>query len=136
MLYPNVLLEFGKFNVAQIIQNCHQLFSVDDICNCVEVWRIEHARNILTLSEVFGDVDVCVLQSVSGDIEDHEYIVDSEWADVCDDSLVCNMFMNDSNISDINTALDESIQSNNNSMDVSDIIHELAVEEPSILTLI
>ena len=56
VLYSNVLLEFGKFNISQIIQNCHQLFSVDDICNCVEIWRTEHARSILTmLSE--GDVD-------------------------------------------------------------------------------
>ena len=38
------------------------------------------------------------------------------------------MFMNDSNMSDINAALDESIQSNDNSMDVSGIVHELAVE--------
>lgn len=129
MLYPNVLLEFGKFNVSQIIQNCHQLFSVDDICNCVEIWRIEHARSILImLSEVFGDVDASELQCVYDDVADHEYIVDSEWADVRDDSLVCNMFMNDSNMSDINALLDESVQSNDDSMDISGIVHELAVE--------
>ena len=43
------------------------------------------------------------------DIRDYEHIVDLEWADVRDDSLVCNMFINDSNMSD-------------------GIVHELAVE--------
>ena len=49
-------------------------------------------------------------------------------ADVCDDPLVCNMFINDSNMSDVNAVFDESVKSNDDSMDIGSIVHELAVE--------
>ncbi|XP_028409259.1 putative ATP-dependent DNA helicase Q1 [Dendronephthya gigantea] len=97
VLYPNVFLEFGKFNIGQILQNCHQLFSVEDVCNCVEIWRTEHAINILLiLSEVFNDVDANELQFEADDID--EYYVDSEWAAVRDDSDFFDVSMNESNV--------------------------------------
>ena len=129
VLYPNVMLEFGKFNISQIIQNCHQLFSVDDICNCVEIWRTAHASSILLiLSEIVNDVDASELQFDTDDMDDDNCIVDSEWVDVRDDSFICNVSMDESNMSAINEALNESNQTDEESMDVTDIVHELAVE--------
>ena len=50
-----------------------------------------------------------------------------EWADVRDDSLV-HLLMNESNMSEINGALTEFDESDEENMDVSDIMNELAVE--------
>jgi hypothetical protein len=128
VLYPNVLLEFGKFHIAQILLNCHQLFSVEDICNCVEIWRMEHANNILLiLANIFKDVDNSELEFENVDMEDVDCMVESEWADVRDDSLV-HLLMNESNISEINGVLTESDESEEEDMDVSDIMNKLAVE--------
>lgn len=127
VLYPNVFFEFGKFHIAQIIQNCFRLFSVEDICNCVEIWRMEHANNVLLiLSDIFNDIDANELQ-FDDDMEDIDCMVDSEWADVRDDSLI-NVLLNDSNMSDINEALTEFDQSGEDIMDTSDFVNNLAVE--------
>jgi hypothetical protein len=104
--------------------NCHQLFSVEDICNCVEIWRMEHSNNILLiLANIFKDVDNSELEFENVDMEDVDCIVESEWADVRDDSLV-HLLMNESNMSEINRALTEFDESN----EESDIMNELAVE--------
>ena len=108
--------------------NCHQLFCVEDICNCVEIWRMEHANNILLiLANILKDVDNSELEFENVDMEDVECMVESEWADVRDDSLV-HLLMNESNMSEINGALTEFDESDEENMDVSDIMNELAVE--------
>ena len=107
---------------------CHQLFSVEDICNCVEIWSIEHANNILLiLADIFKDVNSSELEFTNEDTEDVECMVESEWEDVRDDSLV-HLLMNESNVSEINGALAEFEESDDEDMDVSDIVNELAVE--------
>ena len=60
-------------------------------------------------------------------MEDVECMVESEWADVRDDSLV-HLLMNESNMSEINGALTEFDESDEENMDESDIMNELAVE--------
>ena len=89
---------------------------------------MEHANNILLiLADIFKDVNTSDLEFTSEDIVDADCIVESEWEDVRDDSLV-HLLMNESNVSEINGALTEFDESDEEDMDVSDIVSELAVE--------
>jgi hypothetical protein len=89
---------------------------------------MEHANNILLiLANIFKDVDNSELEFENVDMEYVDCMVESEWADVRDDSLV-HLLMNESNISEINGVLTESDESEEEDMDVSDIMNKLAVE--------
>jgi len=56
---PNVLLELGDFFIAQVLENCHIIFDVQDGFRYVEVWWKEHAIAIVNIiSQCFGDVEL------------------------------------------------------------------------------
>ena len=99
--YPNNLMEFNSFHVNQIVDNCHKLFTVEDIVDCVEIWRHKYAIDILKqINEVFKDVDVKLIgnfdqsfdcsasiyidwnqlrdDSTLGDIMDYQEVVDND----------------------------------------------------------
>ena len=49
--------EFDSFNINQVLSNCEYLFTIQDIDNCVEIWRKIYARDILTIINiVFHDI--------------------------------------------------------------------------------
>jgi hypothetical protein len=89
---------------------------------------MEHANNILLiLANILKDVDNSELEFENVDMEDVECMVEFEWADVRDDSLL-HLLMNESNMSEISGALTEFDESDEENMDESDIMNELAVE--------
>jgi ATP-dependent DNA helicase RecQ len=96
VLFPNLHMEFGSVQITQIIDNAHKLFSVMDIMNCVEIWRSEHALEVLKiLSELFKDVDIPELvMDCSDDLVDD--IIDTDWMDIRDDSAADLMSLQDS----------------------------------------
>ena len=56
---PSSLVEFGSVQIRQVLDNCHRIFSVEDVENHVEVWRKQHAHGILqAINDVFGDIVV------------------------------------------------------------------------------
>ena len=55
---PSILLEFGQIQIDQVLENCNNLFSLDDVLSKVEIWRMAHAKFILNLLQiVFEDID-------------------------------------------------------------------------------
>jgi hypothetical protein len=89
-------MEFGSVQITQIIDNAHKLFSVMDIMNCVEIWRSEHALDVLKiLSELFKDVDIpeLVIDCIDDLVDD---IIDTDWMDIRDDSAADLMSLQDS----------------------------------------
>ena len=57
--YPNLFMEFGFPQISQVLENCHRIFTFQDIKNFVEIWRKIHANNVLAIiEEVFEDTDV------------------------------------------------------------------------------
>ena len=45
------------FHINQVVENCHRLFSLNDVLDCIEIWRQKYAVLILqTLKDVFNDV--------------------------------------------------------------------------------
>ena len=51
---PNVFLEFGGFQINQVLQTCHKLFTLEDVVTNVEIWRTQHAFGILSgIAQIF-----------------------------------------------------------------------------------
>ena len=107
MLFPNVHLEFGKYHIAQVLSKCSGLFCIEDVYNCVEIWRAEYAQKVLLIiSEVFKDVDISDLV-----FEESEEMfceeMDSDWEDVRDDSSMHISLDTSANVSNISMAIHE-----------------------------
>lgn len=86
---PSVLLEFGQIQVEQVLQNCNNLFTLDDILSKVEIWRMAHARFILNILQiVFEDIDDDINlndTSMTNIVFDSEEELDDEWMEIRDD---------------------------------------------------
>ncbi len=55
---PNVLMEFNKFHINQVVNNCHMLFGLHDVHEHVEIWQNQYACIILQIiAEVFGNIE-------------------------------------------------------------------------------
>ena len=82
--------EFSEFQVNQVLKNCNQIFTLEDVMSKVEVWRTIHAQNILyMLGQVFPDIDVGEMQLQFP--EENQNAADeipSEWMEVRDDSMI------------------------------------------------
>ena len=113
-----------------MLENCTHLFSIVDVCNCVEIWRSEYAQQILTvLSEIFNDIDSADLNfDHLDDMDDLDTTIGSDWADVRDDSSV-NISLNDTiNLSDIDMAMNVIDQSDDEHVNTSGILSAFAME--------
>lgn len=86
---PTFFAHFSAFQILQVQQNAHCLFSLGDINRLVEIWNKEHAIMIhKILGEVFDDMEPLV----EGDIpqardEEDDSFEDDEWEQLMDDSL-------------------------------------------------
>ena len=67
----HLLVGFSDLQINQVLENCHKLFSITEICSNIEIWHMEHAHKILNIiNEVFGDV--CEVQVEDWDNDDME----------------------------------------------------------------
>jgi len=86
---PNVPLQLGDFFIAQVLENCHKIFDVQDVFRYVEVWQKEHAIAILNIiSQCFGDVELVAALDIDL-MEDVD--IDMDWEDLKDDSSLMDM---------------------------------------------
>eukprot|EP00794_Sanderia_malayensis_P014542 gene14542-16045_t len=94
---PSTLLEFGSLQMRQIIENCHALFTANDVHVKVEVWRENHVVGILRiLQEIFGDIDDEELTLTLDTSLDDEIMGVMEWDEIINDlSMVSLMDMSD-----------------------------------------
>lgn len=57
--YPNMYFEFSSVQVRQAMNNCHLIFSLDDVRKYVEIWQKQYASNILAaVHHVFNDFEI------------------------------------------------------------------------------
>lgn len=75
---PNVVLEFNKFHIRQVLANCHLLFSLKDVFEHIEIWRNQYAYIILQINaEVFNDIEFSnPLNTSSDDISSLDESID------------------------------------------------------------
>ena len=65
---------------------------MNDIINCVELWRNTHANMVYTiLNEVFNDMDESVSLLSGEDFEDME-VVEEDWEEIRDDTERSGLF--------------------------------------------
>ena len=59
---PPFLLGFSEVQIAQVLDNCENIFTLLDVLDKVEIWDLKHAHKIIAfISQVYGDI---------GEIED------------------------------------------------------------------
>ncbi|XP_068724074.1 ATP-dependent helicase wrn-1-like [Montipora capricornis] len=53
------MLGFSQYQISQVLDNLHRIFSTADVCNLVEIWDRRHTQRILSIvSNVFKDINV------------------------------------------------------------------------------
>ena len=92
---PTVLLEFNMFHIQQVLDNCHQLFNLDDILEKCEIWNKNYAKAILKiLAEVFDDIDGYDFEEsiVEDDTDSSFNGGNSPWDEMRNDSSLLDSF--------------------------------------------
>lgn len=115
---PNILLEFNMFHINQVVNNCHSLFSLEDVLEAVEIWRNEYAFSILKIiKEIFGETNI----DMPSDLEIPDILEASipewnEWDMVRDDSTLVDM-LDSNDLLDLDSTMES--QDDNNTFDTS-----------------
>ena len=115
----NVLLGFSELQVEQVINS---LFSLDDICDNVEIWDMKHAHRIMNMiNHVFGDVSTSSAVSQSSctslDSDSDDELDDmllGEWTALIEDEDLLNMIADNLSLSAFESSLEVS---NNQSLE-------------------
>ena len=118
----NVLLGFSELQVEQVINSCDSLFSLDDICDNVEIWDMKHAHRIMNMiNHVFGDVSTSSAVSQSSctslDSDSDDELDDmllGEWTALIEDEDLLNMIADNLSLSAFESSLEVS---NNQSLE-------------------
>ncbi len=123
---PNVFFEFSQFQIEQVLNNCHHLFTVAGILEHIEIWRQVHAQNVcLALHETFGDMD----NDMDSMLLEEEFqeceIVDEDWELVRDDSNLM-IDLQDTMLSNLETSVENSLAQSITSEQNSGIFATLA----------
>ncbi len=98
--FPNLFIEFGSNQVQQVIENLEEIFSIEDVYKNVEIWRKEHANNIISIIE--GEFhDTCIdAHALNLTIEEDTGYEDENlaefWADVRDHTELADLLMDSS----------------------------------------
>lgn len=106
---PNHILEFNNFHINEVIENCHKLFTLEDVISNVEIWRHQYALGILQqISDVFGDI--MEIPTFDNDESAHNYSIISDWDQIRDDSSLVGMIdSQESMVSLMDTFNEESV---------------------------
>ena len=127
----NIFFEFGFYQIEQILKNCHQLFTIEDILSRTELWRHVHANNVYKiLYETFKDISKLSedIQLPEEEFRDLEIVAD-EWKDIRDDSTLCNFTMDisaDDSMNTCNTSGDNTSIEGATGNNVSEIFTNIA----------
>ena len=81
-------MHFGEIQVRQVLEHCHEIFTVQDVVRCVEIWNKKHANLILgIICEAFNDVDQDTngYDSSDTDSDEENCTDDSMWKAIATD---------------------------------------------------
>ena len=109
--HPKFLLGFSELQIQQVLDHCHNLYSIADICHFVEIWDLQHALKIHDiLQEMSGDLedsDTCSDDELS---DDEEEFFGSDWNDLALDNEMANMVLESLSFSQFEDSLEESVE--------------------------
>lgn len=85
VISANALMQFDSDQVTQVVDNCHLLFSQEDVMKHVDIWKRTHAQMILNIiGNIFHDIEVMDCDLDDDEIEDDIDNYD-EWDDIVND---------------------------------------------------
>ena len=110
--HPKFLLGFSDIQISQVLIHCPEMFSMNDICNLIEIWDLKHAVKIYEiLNGIFMDMDDCHIHIEDNDLSsDEEELLPEDWNDLALDDELADMAIE-------NLSLSQMDDSNNASMD-------------------
>ena len=120
----NTLLGLSELQIEQVVSNCEQIFSLEDVMRIVEVWDTCHAKKILDLLvSVFKDIATSNDNQAKSEINDDDELPDyddddddevlGEWTVLAEDDELLNMMANSFSISEMDSTYQEIEQSMN-----------------------
>lgn len=117
------ILGFSEQQISQVLDNCEKIFSLEDVCNYVEIWDMQHAHEILNIvSQTFGDCcDIQDYDCQSDDTDDDEHDTDTwlgDWHTLLDDDELLDLAVENLSLSLLDVSMNVS---NDKSMDGVDI---------------
>ena len=89
--YPNTIYEFGRFQIKQIMDSSHKLFTLSEILKHVEIWRHTHAVSVLNiLNDVFEDIDTVAKLNDLSMRSSNKNLIEEDWEEMKEDSELYN----------------------------------------------
>ena len=106
------ILGFSQYQISQVLDNLHRIFSIADVCNLVEIWDRRHAQRILSIvSNVFKDINVNSDSLVAVNDTDNSEFDDElldEWHEFLQDDELYEMIVDNMSVSHLESpALEE-----------------------------
>lgn len=111
---PNILMEFNRFHIKQVVNNCHLLFCLNDVLKHIEIWQKQYAHVILQfVAEVFDDIEYNYPENTSNDnISSLDESINSVWNDIRNDSSFDNTLQTETQQNTIDTEMNDTDMSN------------------------
>ena len=99
------VLGFSETQIQQVMDNLEHLFSLEDICNVVEIWDMKHAHKILSiLKEEFNDTEDFVGSEGDFDFDD---LFLNDWENLLDDEELFEMAADNLSVSQLQETFTE-----------------------------
>ena len=85
--YPTTLMQFGEYQIKQILENCDKIFAFEDVMRYVEIWNKKHAVSVLEIiKDLFQDIEGSIADSSSDSDSEDEMSPDRVlWRDIIND---------------------------------------------------
>ena len=115
---------FSELQIEQVVSNCEQIFSLEDVTRPVEIWDTCHAKKILdVLRSLFKDIATSNDNQAKDEINDDDELPDDnevlgEWAVLAEDDELLNIMAKICSISEVDSTYQE-IQQSMNCSDVN-----------------
>ena len=108
---PKFLLGFSDIQISQVLDHCHALFTVNDICNLIEIWDLQHAFKIYKiLNDIFMDMDYSdILEEDDLSSEEEEELLPEDWDDIALDEELADMAIENLSLSQLDESDDVSV---------------------------
>jgi hypothetical protein len=102
--HPKFILGFSNIQISQVINHAYKLFTIEDICNHVEIWDIHHAYKVFNiLQNVFCDMNDVDLHANPDDVssDEEEYLLPEDWNDLRTDEELAMLAINEMSLTEL-----------------------------------
>ena len=85
--YPTTLMQFGEYQIKQVLENCDKIFTLENVMLSVEIWNKKHAVSVFKIiKDLFQDVKDNIAHSSSDSESEDEMPADNVlWNDIIND---------------------------------------------------